>query len=108
MISDPEEKREAVRKTCALRYWDGYPDTKVIDPHQRELPSLHDAIVEHIADVCLTPEIMRNQQYAKEYLGHVELIRQLSTLLRQPHQLHPQRPGATQCRDSLDILSRCP
>ena len=27
---------------------------------------------------------------------------------RQPHQLHPQRPGAIQCRDSLDILSRCP
>ena len=27
VIPDPEERREAVRKLCTLRYLDGYPDT---------------------------------------------------------------------------------
>ena len=30
-IKDLEKRREAVRQVCALRYLDGYPDTKVID-----------------------------------------------------------------------------
>ena len=30
--ADEEAKREKTRQTCALRYLDGYPDTKVIDP----------------------------------------------------------------------------
>ena len=30
--ADKEAKREETRQTCALRYLDGYPDTKVIDP----------------------------------------------------------------------------
>ena len=48
-ILDPEGNREAIRKLCALGYLDGYPD-KVIDPI-KELPSMHDALVEHIANV---------------------------------------------------------
>ena len=38
-IWDPEENREAVRKACALRYLDGYPDTKVIDPIRDNFPA---------------------------------------------------------------------
>ena len=72
-ILDPEENREAIRKVCALRCLDAYPDTKVIDPIKENFP----------ACTCrprrrpVSPEIMRNQQYAKEYLEHVALIREL-------------------------------
>ena len=52
-ILDPEENKDAVRKTCALRYLDGYPDTKVID-QQGELSSVYNAIVVHLADLCHT------------------------------------------------------
>ena len=36
--ADEEAKREQTRQTCALRYLDGYPDTKVIDPIKRTIP----------------------------------------------------------------------
>ena len=38
-ILDEEEKRETTRKTCALRYLEGYPDTKVIDPIKENYPA---------------------------------------------------------------------
>ena len=38
-ILDPEENREAVRKARALRYLDGYPDAKVIDPIKENFPA---------------------------------------------------------------------
>ena len=36
-IQDLEKRREAVRKVCALRYLEGYPDTKVIDSIKENL-----------------------------------------------------------------------
>ena len=36
---DEETKREKTRQTCALRYLDGYPDTKVIDPIKENYPA---------------------------------------------------------------------
>ena len=38
-ILDEEVKREETRKICALRYLDGYPDTKVIDPIKENYPA---------------------------------------------------------------------
>ena len=37
--ADEETKREETRKTCALRYLDGCPDTKVIDPIKDNYPA---------------------------------------------------------------------
>ena len=75
-ILDPEENREAVRKICALRYLDGYPDTKVIDPIKENFPACTMPL-SSTSPTYITPEIMRNQQYAKEYLKHAALIREL-------------------------------
>ena len=36
---DEETRREKTRQTCALRYLDGYPDTKVIDPIKENYPA---------------------------------------------------------------------
>ena len=75
-ILDPEANREAVRKVCALRYLYGYPDTKVIDPIKENYPACTMPLPS-TSPTYVTPEIMRNQQYAKEYLEHVALIREL-------------------------------
>ena len=76
VILDAEVKREAVRKVCALRYLDGYPDTKVIDPIKENYPACAMPL-SSTSPVHVTPEIMRNAQYAQEYLAHVALIREL-------------------------------
>ena len=76
VIPDPEERREAVRKLCALRYLDGYPDTKVIDPIKENYPACTMPL-SSTSPVHVTPEIMRNRQYAEEYIAHVALIREL-------------------------------
>ena len=75
-ILDPEENRESIRKVCALRYLDGYPDTKVIDPIKENFPACTMPL-SSTSPTYITPEIMRNQQYAKECLEHVALIREL-------------------------------
>ena len=71
VLSDPEEHREAVRKVCALRYLDGYPDTKVENFPACAMP------LSSTSPTHVTPEIMRNQPCAREYLEHVALIRKL-------------------------------
>ena len=76
VISDPEEKREEVRRICALRYLDGYPDTKVIDPI-KETYLACTMPLSSTSPTYVTPEIMRNTQYAQEYIAHVALIREL-------------------------------
>ena len=76
VISDPEEKREAVRRVCVLRYLDGYPDIKVIDPIKENYPACTMPLLS-TSPTYVTPEIMRSQQYAREYLEHVALIREL-------------------------------
>ena len=40
-ILDPEENREAVRRACALRYLDGYPDTKVMPLSIEHIANTH-------------------------------------------------------------------
>ena len=76
VIPDPEERREAVRKLCALRCLDGYPDTKVIDPTKENYPTCTMPL-SSTSPIHVTPEIMRNQQYVQEYLAHVALVREL-------------------------------
>ena len=76
MIPDPVERREAVRKLCALRYLDGYPDTKVIDPIKENYPACTMPL-SSISPIHVTPEIMRNQQYAQEYIAPVALVCEL-------------------------------
>ena len=66
-ILDPV-KREAVRKVCALRYLDGYPDTKVIDPIKENYPACTMPL-SSTSPTHVTPEIMRNAQYAQEYFA---------------------------------------
>ena len=61
---------------CALRYLDGYPDTKVIDPIKENFPACT-VPLSSTSPTYVTPEIMRNQRYAKENLEHVALIREL-------------------------------
>ena len=73
---DEEVKRETTRKTCALRYLDGYPDTKVIDPIKENYPACTMPL-SSTSPVHVTPEIMRNAQYTQEYIAHVALIREL-------------------------------
>ena len=80
VISDPEERREAVRKACALRYLDGYPDTKVIDLIKENYPACT-MPSSSTSPTYITPEIMRVQQNAREYIEHVavcELLDQAS------------------------------
>ena len=76
MQSYPEVKREAVRKVCALRYLDRYPDTMVIDPIKENYPACTMPL-SSTSPTYITPEIMRNVQYAQERLAHVALIREL-------------------------------
>ena len=64
VILDPEKRREAVRKICALRYLDGYPDTKVIDPIKENYPACTMPL-SSTSPIHVTPEIMRNAQYAQ-------------------------------------------
>ena len=73
---DEEARREKARKTCALRYLDGYPDTKVIDPIQENYPACTMPL-SATTPLHVTPEILCNQQYAQEYVEHVALIREL-------------------------------
>ena len=69
-------KRETTRKTCALRYFDGNPDTKVIDLIKDNYPACTMPL-SSTSPMCVTPEIMRNAQFTREYIAHVALIREL-------------------------------
>ena len=73
---DEEAKREETRQTCALRYLDGYPDTKVIDPIKENYPACTMPL-SATAPLHETPEILCSQRYAQEYVEHVALIREL-------------------------------
>ena len=73
---DEEMRRERVRKICALRYLDGYPDTKVIDPIKENYPACTMPL-SATSPTYVTPEILRKTQYAQEYVAHVALIREL-------------------------------
>ena len=73
---DEETKREETRQTCALRYLEGYPDTKVIDPIKDNFPACTMPL-SATAPLHVTPEILCNQTYAQEYVEHVALIREL-------------------------------
>ena len=74
-IPDPGTKREVVKKTCALRYLDGYLDTKVVDPIKENFPACTMPL-SCTPPTHVTPEIMRNAQYAQEYIAHIALIRE--------------------------------
>ena len=73
---DEETRREETRKTCALRYLEGYPDTKVIDPIRDNYPACTMPL-SATTPLHVTPEILRNKKYAQEYVEHVALIREL-------------------------------
>ena len=73
---DEETRKEKARKTCALRYLDGYPDTKVIDPIKENYPA-RTMPLSATTPLHVTPEILCNTQYAQEYVEHVALIREL-------------------------------
>ena len=66
-ILDPEENREAIRKACALRYLDGYPDTKVIDPTKENFPACTMPL-SSTSPTYITPDIMRNRQFMADFL----------------------------------------
>ena len=74
--ADEEAKREETRKTCALRYLDGYPDTKVIDPIKENYPACT-MLLSATTPLHVTPEILCNKQDAQEFVEHVALIREL-------------------------------
>ena len=74
--ADEEAKREETRKVCALRYLEGYPDTKVIDPIRDNFPACTMPLAA-TAPLHATPEILCNQKYAQGYVEHVALIREL-------------------------------
>ena len=74
--SDEETKREETRKTCALRYLESYPDTKVIDPIKDNFPACTMPL-SATAPLHVTPEILCNQEYAQEDVEHVALIQEL-------------------------------
>ena len=73
---DEETRREKTRKTCALRYLDGYPDAKVIDPIKENYPACTMPL-SATSPMHVTPEILCNTQYAQEYVEHVALVREL-------------------------------
>ena len=73
---DEETKREETRKTCALRYLEGYPDTKVVDPIRDNYPACTMPL-SATTPLHVTPEILCNKKYAQEYVDHVALIREL-------------------------------
>ena len=62
--------------TCALRYLDGHPDSKVIDPIKENYPACTMPL-SATTPTHVTPEILCNTQYAQEYVEHVALIREL-------------------------------
>ena len=71
--ADEETRREETRKTCALRYLEGYPDTKVIDPIKDSYPACTMPL-SATNPLHVTAEILRNQKYAQEDVEHVALI----------------------------------
>ena len=73
---DDEARREETRKTCALRYLEDYPDTKVIDPIRDNYPACTMPL-SATAPLYVTPEILCNKKYAQEYVDRVALIREL-------------------------------
>ena len=70
VLADEEAKREQARQTCALRYLDGYPDTKVIDPIKENYPACTMPL-SATTPLHVTPEILCNRQSAQEYVEHV-------------------------------------
>ena len=66
--ADEEAKREKTRQTCALRYLDGYPDTKVIDPIKENYPACTMPL-SATTPLHVTPEILCNRHYAQELCG---------------------------------------
>ena len=72
---DEEMRRERVRKICALRL-DGNSGTKAIDPIKENYPACTMPL-SGTSPTYVTPEILRNTQYAQEYVAHVALIREL-------------------------------
>ena len=79
---DEEMRRERVRKICALRYLDGYSDTKVIDPIKENYPACTMPL-SATSPTYVTPEILRNTQYAQEYVAHVAHVALIRELLDQ-------------------------
>ena len=73
----PEEQRETMRQICAIRYLDGYSDTKVIDPIKENFLSCTMPLSCTTTPLTIAPAIMHNQKYATEYLAHASLIREL-------------------------------
>ena len=49
---DDTARMDRIRQICASKYLFGYPESKVIDPLQVKLPSLHDAISSDSATCC--------------------------------------------------------
>ena len=96
---DEETRREKARKTCALRYLDGYPDTKVIDPIKENYPACTMPL-SPTTPLHVSPEILCNKQYAQEHVEHVALIRELldqASLSTNPDLLKRSRWLAERC-----------
>ena len=80
-----EDKREAVRQVCAKGYLEGYSDTKVFDPINDIFPSCFMPL--SCAVLTVKHAIMHSKEYAKEYLTHVSLVREV--LEQSPVSLDP-------------------
>ena len=61
---DEDAEREETRQTCALRYLDGYPDTKVTDPIKENYPACTMPL-SATTPLHVTPEILCNKHYAQ-------------------------------------------
>ena len=73
---DEENQEGRISQDCALRYLEGYPDTKVIDPIRDNYPACTMPL-SATTPLHVTPEILRNKKCAQEYVEHVALIREL-------------------------------
>ena len=61
---DEETRREETRKTCALRYLEGYPDTKVIDPIKDNYPACTAAVSDY-SIACDSRDLMQPEVCAR-------------------------------------------
>ena len=62
---DEETKREETRKICALRYLEGYPDTKVIDPIRDNFPACTMPLAADCSIACDSRDLMQSEVCAR-------------------------------------------
>ena len=66
---DPSDKLETIRQLCATYYLEGYLDVNEVDPIKDNFPLCTMPLASTVP-LTVSPAIMRNREYARDYLIH--------------------------------------